>query len=80
MITETKIGFTILVFELSAPEAEFSTYSRSFQGQITYTYLNELFLLLDYVFFLLSTIHNNMQFLISFLLIFFNENKGTLNS
>jgi hypothetical protein len=44
MITETfqagkKIGVTVLVFELSAPESEFSTYLRSFKGQITFTYI-----------------------------------------
>jgi hypothetical protein len=51
ILSEKKFGVTILVFELSAPESEFSTYLRSIQGQITYTYLNEfLFLLLNYIF------------------------------
>jgi hypothetical protein len=51
ILSEKKIGVTVLVVELSAPESDFSTYLRSFPVQITYTYLNEfLFLLLDYVF------------------------------
>jgi hypothetical protein len=52
-ILRGKIGVTVLDFELSAPESDVSTYMRSFQGDLTYTYLNEfllLMLLMDYVF------------------------------
>ena len=51
ILSEKKLGVDDLNFELSALESEYFTYLRSFQGQITYTYVYRiLFLFLENVF------------------------------
>jgi hypothetical protein len=75
------MGVTVLVFELSAPESEFSTYLRSLKGQITQTYVNKfLCFLMDNVLLFNVKLKQKLLHAIPYIVfVFFHENKGTLN-